>query len=819
MSPLVGGLYALHFEIFFMATPSNTYFDGTQCGGVTDWYLEPRLQRTRVWDRLFFRVVLFGTIPTITPADVSTLVPTTTPSVIHDLVAEILIIPPKEPEARVTVVASPAEVLDLITHSSSDSDYHRKYLHQSMLSLYWTLPYFCILLRHAETLLVALRSSPPSSPTHALLVVIIASPAPCHILPAPPGVPRRRAILVLPVPARISANRRRLHSSSSSPPRKRRRTPFCSLSSEGSSPDSSTSLFERPSHSVTTHSSSPSAIPSRKRCRIKGFLLASSLDDSIEGSMEIGSEEDIDFDIMADIATEAATANEFRVETDVRFEGDDKAEEEAESSVRGTIKIEIDRVIEPEIPDDTLILVWRITDIEEDKRAREIRALADETEMTRLRKRVSMLKGSNMILRGDLAEERERADSIGRQTVTITRSEMIPEAIEEMITRRVAEALAEQEASRNLGPIVESESKNKDDKRMGIVEDVNGNGGNGNGGRNRNNRNNNGNRDNDGNAGGVGLAAYQVKYASCTLRNDALTWWNYHKRTIGTEVPYALTWTELMKCGRQGHYRIDCPKIKNQSHGNQSTNVKAQGRVFALEGGKNNKDSNVVTGTFLLDNRYAFMLFDSGADRSFASTAFSSLMDVVPTTLDVSYAIELGDERVVESNIILRGRTLKFLNHPFNIDLMPIELDSFNVIIRMDWLSKYHALIVYDEKVVQIPYRDEVLTIHEDGSSGASNLRLSLISCTKTQKYIQKGCHVFLAEVKEKKTKDKSEDKRLEEVPIVRDFLEVFLDELPRLLSTRQVKFQIDLVPSAAPVARSPYRLASSKMQELFAQL
>ncbi|GJS53302.1 putative reverse transcriptase domain-containing protein [Tanacetum coccineum] len=91
----------------------------------------------------------------------------------------------------------------------------------------------------------------------------------------------------------------------------------------------------------------------------------------------------------------------------------------------------------------------------------------------------------------------------------------------------------------------------------------------------------------------------------------------------------------------------------------------------------------------------------------------------------------------------------------------------------MDWLSKYHVLIGCDEKVIRIPYGNEVLMIHRDGSSSASNSRLSLISCTKTQNYIQKGCHVFLEQVKEKKTKDK-EEKRLEEVPIVRDFPKVF---------------------------------------------
>nr|GEW67582.1 putative reverse transcriptase domain-containing protein [Tanacetum cinerariifolium] len=118
-------------------------------------------------------------------------------------------------------------------------------------------------------------------------------------------------------------------------------------------------------------------------------------------------------------------------------------------------------------------------------------------------------------------------------------------------------------------------------------------------------------------------------------------------------------------------------------------------------------------------------------------------------------------------------------------------------------------------KIVLIPYGNEALTIHRDGSNGASNLRLSIILCTKTHKYVQKECHVFLAQVIEKKTKDKSKKKRLEGVPIVRDFLEVFPEDLQGLSPTRQVEFQIHLVPGAAPVAHSPYRLAPSEMQEL----
>nr|GEX22608.1 putative reverse transcriptase domain-containing protein [Tanacetum cinerariifolium] len=162
--------------------------------------------------------------------------------------------------------------------------------------------------------------------------------------------------------------------------------------------------------------------------------------------------------------------------------------------------------------------------------------------------------------------------------------------------------------------------------------------------------------------------------------------------------------------------------------------AEARERAFALGGGKVNKDSNIVTSTFLLNNRNASILCDSGDDRSFVSITFTSLIDVAPTTLDNSYSIELADGRIVESNVIFRRCMLNLLNHPFNIDLMLVELGSFNAIVGMDWLEKYLMVIVFDEKIVRILYGNKVLTIYGDGSEGASNSRLSIISCTKTQK-------------------------------------------------------------------------------------
>ncbi|GJV41953.1 putative reverse transcriptase domain-containing protein [Tanacetum coccineum] len=104
----------------------------------------------------------------------------------------------------------------------------------------------------------------------------------------------------------------------------------------------------------------------------------------------------------------------------------------------------------------------------------------------------------------------------------------------------------------------------------------------------------------------------------------------------------------------------------------------------------------------------------------------------------------------------------------------------------MDWLSKCQAVIVCAKKIVRISFGNEILIVRGDGSSHEHRSRLNIISCTKTQKYLLKG---------------------------------LFPEDLPSIPPTRQVEFQIDLIPGAAPVARAPYRLAPFKMKELSDQL
>ncbi|GKB39622.1 putative reverse transcriptase domain-containing protein [Tanacetum coccineum] len=255
------------------------------------------------------------------------------------------------------------------------------------------------------------------------------------------------------------------------------------------------------------------------------------------------------------------------------------------------------------------------------------------------------------------------------------------------------------------------------------------------------------------------------------------------------------------ECGVQGHFKRDYLKLKNKNHGNQGGNGNAPAKVYVVGNAGTNPDSNVVTGTFLLNNRYASILFDTGADRSFVSTTFSSLIDITPTTLDHYYDVELADGKIIGINTIIRGCTLNFLDHPFNINLMPVELGSFDVIVGMDWLAKYHAVIDCAEKIVRIPWGNEILIVHGDGSSRGNKTCLNIISCTKTHKYLFKGHHVFLAHVTTKEIEDKLREKRLEDVPIVGDFPKVIPEDLSGLSSTRQVEFQIDLVPGAVLVA------------------
>ncbi|GJS68300.1 putative reverse transcriptase domain-containing protein [Tanacetum coccineum] len=719
-------------------------------------------------------------------------------------------------------------------------------------------------------------------------------------------------------------------------------TPYPPTTSESSLGSSSKRLLD---------SSSLSFRPSRKRCRSLTALVPSLT--HRKGAYGGGSS---DAKAIADVGISKGVVAHPKDGIGMRFEipasdvKEDDEEFKAEASAADTREIAVDLLVIgdssessrggiPDLEDTIYDIVHymsevrndRITKIVTTQRQLETSQMVASGERASLVERIGSLRLEYLKVRRDRDDTRRRLRRL-ESTMTITRSGMTPGAIKELINRRVEEVLATHEATRATNALeAENQSQNGsdgDNGNGGNRDGENRNGENGNGGNGNPNENGRGDRyvarectyqdfmkcqplNFKGTEGVVGLIRwfekmetvfhisnyprkYQVKYATCTLLNSALTWWNSHKRTIGTEAAFTMSWRELIKLmtkrfqeltmmctkmvpeeddqvekfigglpdniqrnvivveptrlqdavriannlmdqklkgyavknaenkrrfevnqrdnhGQQppfkrpnvgGHCRSDCPKLKDQNRRNKAGNKngvgEARGKAYVLGGGNANLDSNVVKGTFLLNNHYAFILFDSGTERSFVSTTFSTMLDITPDTLDVSYVVKLADGGISETNTVLRGCTLGLLGHPFNIDLMPVELGSFDAIIGMDWLANHHAVIVCDEKIVRIPYGDKVLIVQGDGGSRREKSKLSIISCTKTHKYVKRGFLIFLAQLTKKEIEDKSEEKRLEDVPTVRDFLEV---------------------PGAAPVARTPYRLTPTELQELSTQL
>nr|GEU62355.1 reverse transcriptase domain-containing protein [Tanacetum cinerariifolium] len=215
---------------------------------------------------------------------------------------------------------------------------------------------------------------------------------------------------------------------------------------------------------------------------------------------------------------------------------------------------------------------------------------------------------------------------------------------------------------------------------------------------------------------------YKVKFVGGTLTEESLSWWNSFAQPIGIKEAYKITWN----CRNKG------PATRSNM---QSVSVTCQ--ACGEKGHYKNQCPKANNNA----HRRAYLLKDKNAHQ---------------------------DPNVVTA---------------FEIDLMRIKLGSFDVVIGMDWLSKYRTRIICDEKVVHIPIDDETLIIRD--------------------------------QVME----TKSDKKRLEDIPVFREFLKVFPEDLPGLPPVRQVQFQINLILGAAPVARVPYRLAPSEMQDLYDQL
>nr|GEW72725.1 putative reverse transcriptase domain-containing protein [Tanacetum cinerariifolium] len=254
------------------------------------------------------------------------------------------------------------------------------------------------------------------------------------------------------------------------------------------------------------------------------------------------------------------------------------------------------------------------------------------------------------------------------------------------------------------------------------------------------------------------------------------------------------------ECGSIDHVRSACPRwnraqgvegnhpnlvvANNEGQGQGNQENQANVKTFMLGADEARQDLNVMTGTFTLNKHFATTLFDSSADYSIVSTTFIPLLGIEPNELGFRYEIKITSKQLIEIDKVVKGCRLEIEGHVFDIDLIPFGHGSFYVIICMDWLSNHKTEIICHKKVVRIPLLDgKVLRVL--GERLKEKARLLMIA--------------------------KASDKNLEEIVMVRYFPKVFPGDLFGLSPVRE----IELIPGATSVAKYPYRLAPSELEEL----
>ncbi|KAI3827455.1 hypothetical protein L1987_01530 [Smallanthus sonchifolius] len=264
-------------------------------------------------------------------------------------------------------------------------------------------------------------------------------------------------------------------------------------------------------------------------------------------------------------------------------------------------------------------------------------------------------------------------------------------------------------------------------------------------------------------------------------------------------------------CYKPGHNRADCPELKQGGSGKKVETPKPKGIAFhiSVEEAKNN--SEVVSGTFKINSLPALVLFDSGASRSFVSLKIVKHSSFVSSKLDEPLEIEAANDKSFLVFDIFRDCKLRAGGETFFIDLIPMAMGDFDVIVGMDWLSKNKASILCGPKAIQLVSPSGESIYIEGDKKG----KVRLCTYVKATKYMARGCKAFMACVADVNERVKE----IHDVPVVNQFVDVFPDELPGIPPDREIEFGIDLMSGAKSVAKAPYRLAPPEMKELMEQL
>ncbi|KAI3773700.1 hypothetical protein L1987_48230 [Smallanthus sonchifolius] len=263
--------------------------------------------------------------------------------------------------------------------------------------------------------------------------------------------------------------------------------------------------------------------------------------------------------------------------------------------------------------------------------------------------------------------------------------------------------------------------------------------------------------------------------------------------------------------------------IRNQEEGKKKNEVSGQGpspkpadgikknaRAFVLNTHEAAGKPDVITSTFLVNDIYARVLFESGANQIFIDHRFYRLLNKTLAKLDKEYVVETANGDLIQISEILNDCHITLSGHVIPTRLLPMTLAGFDIVLGMDWLASNQAHIPCDKKAIELRSpKDNILTINGNKLSNSAGI----ISMLKATKYLGKGCLAYLVSV----TADTK--KKIEDVPVVAKFPKVFPDELSGIPPEREVEFRINLVPGTVPIAKALYRLAPYEMAELKKQL
>ncbi|XP_022872136.1 uncharacterized protein LOC111391204 [Olea europaea var. sylvestris] len=267
------------------------------------------------------------------------------------------------------------------------------------------------------------------------------------------------------------------------------------------------------------------------------------------------------------------------------------------------------------------------------------------------------------------------------------------------------------------------------------------------------------------------------------------------------------------RCGKPGHISLNCTEPPRKKNDDQDKNKKGKARVFALNQHEAEQDPNVIASILLLSDIPAYVLFNSGATNSFISTSFVIKSGIVCVKMDNALEVSIPSGKTLSTNEMTRATKLEIDGNILMADLYLLEMKDFDVILGMDWLGLNHATIRCHKKEVLFHKAGEE-EFHFFGAKSKTLPRL--VSALQAEKMLRKeSCHGFLVNI----NGPKHTETTVKDINVVRDFADVFPEDLPGIPQDRQVEFTIDLVPGVALVSKAPYRMAPKELQELKLQL